>query len=187
MIEKFERKCVQIEALHFVDQDSYGERWDNCHIEMTVNLLTGRVNGLTVYDRQTDRWTEFKFGDWIVRGEHGEYYPLPDDIFKAMYVPVSGEGVFGKVIAERDRQLQLWGVQSHPSVHPRGARHYLGMGADEAIAITESRADAGSLTWGDIAFEEFAEALDADTQEARIEELIQLAAVIVSWIEAELR
>lgn len=41
----------------------------------------------------------------------------------------------------------------------------------------------GDLTWGDIALEEYVEALEAPDEAKRRAELVQLAAVVAQWIE----
>jgi len=85
------------------------------------------------------------------------------------------------VSQERGRQNARWGEQNHPdgSGHwsyaelANGFRKY----ADEVAA-------RGQLTWTDILREEVYEALaESDPVKLR-EELIQVAAVAVAWVEA---
>jgi uncharacterized hydantoinase/oxoprolinase family protein len=83
--------------------------------------------------------------------------------------------------AERLRQDRKWGEQNHPD----------GTGGDvsEALAcmariVCEERHGAGVGTWRDILAEEFHEAV-AETDHVRLrEELLQVAAVAVAWVEA---
>lgn len=94
-----------------------------------------------------------------------------------------------EVAAERDRQDFKWGQQDHPShgtfdsTHLTPARFHLGADADALRNRCDHRARTGRISWADIALEEIAEALDADTEQARRAELVQVAAVIVAWIQ----
>lgn len=94
--------------------------------------------------------------------------------------------VLGEVAYERLRQDRKWGEQNHPD----------GTGSDLAVwhsgdaAISdwartrcEVAAEADAVTFEHILTEEWAEALDAEGPDLR-EELIQVAAVAVAWIEA---
>ncbi|MFD3517719.1 hypothetical protein [Streptomyces sp. NPDC058657] len=40
-----------------------------------------------VYDRLHDTWVRFEYGDWIIRGVQGEFYPCKPDVFEATYEP----------------------------------------------------------------------------------------------------
>lgn len=81
---------------------------------------------------------------------------------------------------ERIAQLVKWGEQSHPD----------GTGSESdkkaaafARELTDSRAEAGDVTWRDILREEVAEAF-AESDPARLDaELTQVAAVAVAWKE----
>lgn len=85
------------------------------------------------------------------------------------------------VAAERHRQHARWGEQNHPD----------GTGGTTAVAIANEARDAcdrrfaaGHGRWSDIFLEEVYEAVaEHDPQRLRIE-LVQAAAVAVSWIEA---
>lgn len=46
---------------------------------------TGRV-----YDHLHDSWINVSTGDWIVRGNKGEHYPVRADVFAETYEPVDG-------------------------------------------------------------------------------------------------
>lgn len=87
------------------------------------------------------------------------------------------------VFAERRRQEEKWGEQNHPSVHPAIGTSYQIATESEAKHACACRARDGLLSWADIAIEELAEAIDAPGDATRRDELIQLAAVIVAWIE----
>lgn len=89
-------------------------------------------------------------------------------------------GVLCEVLAERRRQDEKWGEQNHPD----------GTGGDSAQVMAESAklscdyaAKRGEVTYRHILKEEVAEAL-AETDKARLrDELIQVAAVCVQWVE----
>ncbi|MFJ9979685.1 penta-EF hand family protein [Streptomyces cyaneofuscatus] len=64
---------------------------------MTMSELGDFANGLVrlndvdrefaVYDRLHDTWVSFEYGDWIIRGVQGEFYPCKPDVFDATYEP----------------------------------------------------------------------------------------------------
>lgn len=85
------------------------------------------------------------------------------------------------IARERGRQLQKWGEQNHPdgTGDPERVRAMLVAKQKENLAF-----NTGNGTWLHIMEEEVAEAF-AETDQKRLrEELIQVAAVAVSWIEA---
>ena len=101
------------------------------------------------------------------------------------------------VLTERVRQDCKWGVQEHPSVDKgllsrptscsplRMAEEYEIPTADRAKALCQIAAERNACTWAHIAVEELCEAVEAGVTgdvECR-EELVQLAAVVVAWIE----
>lgn len=85
------------------------------------------------------------------------------------------------IAEERARQDEKWGEQNHPDGTGGGARQTWMTIARNSC----DRADReGALTWAHILDEESAEAL-AETDPAKLRnELIQIAAVAVAWIEA---
>lgn len=111
--------------------------------------------------------------------------------------------VFALVDAERARQDARFGVDNHPDVRPDFTGHSpAGMatyyGIPTSAEAKEMRRLGGvydNCTWTDIALEEFAEVVEAATlaqrgegpEEAVDEELVQLAAVVVAWLEARAR
>lgn len=102
--------------------------------------------------------------------------------------------IFDELLEERRRQDAKWGEQNHPSV-PQTATGYV-YRADEvcgalripsegfAKKVCAFRVATGTLSWSDIALEELAEAVSAPTEGMRRDELVQLGAVIVAWIQA---
>jgi hypothetical protein len=98
---------------------------------------------------------------------------------------------------EMERQIDKWGVQEHPSYKHKDLIGYLDDMADDmpsrneltitqaAKDLCDSRLGAGECSWQDILNEEFLEARDeaiAGNTEALREELIQIAAVALSWV-----
>jgi hypothetical protein len=83
--------------------------------------------------------------------------------------------------AERARQDAKWGQQNHPSV-TKDPRQYI-WSADILQQLCDSRFEDGTGAWADIALEEIAEAIEAKDDAERRAELIQLAAVVMAWIE----
>jgi protein involved in temperature-dependent protein secretion len=88
--------------------------------------------------------------------------------------------IFSAIADERKRQVEKWGVQKHPDeTGGVSAEHR----AWHARMVTESKAESGTISWRDILFEEIAEAFAEADQEKLREELVQVAAVVVAWIE----
>lgn len=83
---------------------------------------------------------------------------------------------------ELTRQVEKWGEQNHPdgTVSDEDSKIL----AEIAKKTCDEAADAGELTWRMILMEEIFEAF-AETDPAALKrELIQVAAVAVSWAEA---
>lgn len=117
----------------------------------------------------------------------------------------ASRGIAQEVVVERARQLNKWGIQDHVSVdydrieYPEAAssvgeqacQFYHIPTAAAAKHITAQRADAGRLTYADILLEEVSEAIDAagegidgERNDDLRNELVQVAAVAIAWIEA---
>lgn len=101
--------------------------------------------------------------------------------FDQTRVNVSRARVLRDVHGEREAQDEKWGPQNHPD--GTGSRDYAGM-ADEARTACDAKHKSGRGTWADILKEEFYEALAESDQDKLRAELIQVAAVAVSWVEA---
>lgn len=99
----------------------------------------------------------------------------------AIYFPPWRETVFCQIDSEREAQDAQWGEQNHPSVGEM--REYGVFDEEVSKKFCEWATQEGNLTWGHIACEELAEALNAPNDTDRRAELIQLAAVIVAWCE----
>lgn len=93
----------------------------------------------------------------------------------------AGVTVLGEVLEERHRQEALWGEQNHAD--GTGALWRAGH-ADAARLQCQVASELGVITWADIFEEEVAEALAESDLERLREELVQVAAVAVAWVEA---
>lgn len=101
-----------------------------------------------------------------------------------------------EILVERKKQDVKWGEQNHPSVDPILTERPGGCTpermCEEYELPTENRAKSscniatknGKLTFTHIVVEELCEAVSAVDDDARREELIQLGACVVQWIEA---
>lgn len=89
--------------------------------------------------------------------------------------------VLSDVIEERQRQHAEHGVQTLPDGTGDPADY---TARDRAQRLCDEATARGQLTWRDILAEEVAEVF-AETRPERLrEELVQVAAVAVQWIEA---
>ena len=100
----------------------------------------------------------------------------------------SSVSVFGGIRAERSYQDEKWGEQDHPSIDGgtdgTGKAEIYGLPTEWDIKQSLAPlAKRGALTWADIAIEELVEAIEAKDESMRRGELVQLAAVVVAWIE----
>lgn len=84
------------------------------------------------------------------------------------------------VMAERVRQLDLWGEQNHPDGTSLGNQEI----ADAARDSCEAAFCNDRGTWFDILLEEVMEASAEEDEDALYVELIQVAAVAESWADA---
>lgn len=93
---------------------------------------------------------------------------------------MSTQAVLSDVQLERENQDRKWGEQNHPD----GTDIERATFAQIARDICRAKAQAGTLDWADILYEEVAEAFaEVDRIKLRAE-LIQVAAVAVAWAEA---
>lgn len=88
--------------------------------------------------------------------------------------------VLADVTDERVRQVIKWGMQSLPDGTSTETWDNMAMEAKQTV---DERAAAGTLTWVEVLDEEVLEAY-AETDPVRLRaELIQVAAVAISWAE----
>lgn len=105
--------------------------------------------------------------------------------------------ILDEVAVERDRQIQLWGIQDHPSLAPQVlsaqdddyraavfARYYRIATAGVARRACDDAFAAKRGTYAHVLIEEVAEVIDClDDEIAMRAELIQVAAVAAAWVE----
>lgn len=98
--------------------------------------------------------------------------------------------ILGEFSKECRRQQEKWNVQSHPNGTGRNVYWGLTTGNYDAFEtallyrhFTEVAAKQGKLTWLAILMEEVAEALAEDDPRKLRAELVQVGAVVASWIE----
>lgn len=80
---------------------------------------------------------------------------------------------------ERKRQDLKWGEQNHPD----GTTEDYRLAAESLKMYNDLAAKAGNITWRDILMEEVFEAFTETDPEKLAEELVQVAAVAVAWLE----
>jgi hypothetical protein len=91
-----------------------------------------------------------------------------------------GPVVLHDVALERERQLEKWGLQHHPD---GTGKPWQERGAEVARLACEMAFNTGQGVWADILAEEVAEAFAESDPEKLAEELVQVAAVAVAWVE----
>jgi len=88
----------------------------------------------------------------------------------------------GQVAVERLRQISKWGEQNHPDFREG---YYFVPSAEAAKQQCDTRFAVGDPNWGDILLEEVAEAFEERNNEENLRtELVQIAAVALSWVDA---
>lgn len=88
--------------------------------------------------------------------------------------------VLVEIDAERSRQNERWGEQNYPSDTGHRQDRFT---AEIQRERCKAAADAGTVTWRHIICEELAEAFAEASPAYLREELVQVAAVAVAWIE----
>lgn len=95
---------------------------------------------------------------------------------------MSAANVLLEVAAERARQDATWGQQDHIGVD--AFVEYGVPSAASARAACATASAGGTVSWAHILVEEVAEALEAPSTADLRQELVQIAAVAVAWIES---
>lgn len=94
-----------------------------------------------------------------------------------------------RILSERDDQEARWGQQDHPDLSGTPAtrevwRKQWRRELVETRGLESVQRYAGKLGWDLILLEEVYEALSEANEEKLEEELVQVAAVAVAWLEA---
>ena len=97
---------------------------------------------------------------------------------------ISTEDVLDDVMSERLRQIQLWGHQSLQD-WTGPDRSYINLGVNSGIVkrLQHFNDTYGQPSWAHVLLEEVFEALSEEDQKKLRAELVQVAAVAVSWVE----
>jgi hypothetical protein len=84
-VPQFRKKPVEIEAVQWAEDEP---------MRMLIDFTNGlvRLNDVDrefhVYNRLHDTWVKFEYGDWIIKGIQGEFYPCRNDVFVESYLSV---------------------------------------------------------------------------------------------------
>lgn len=90
-MSKFRKKPVVIEAVQLIDEQSVAEAvtW-MAQGGVTAELAVSQGGPNCTLFIPTLEGTMFAdWGDWIIRGVQGEFYPCKPEIFAATYEPVA--------------------------------------------------------------------------------------------------
>lgn len=93
-----------------------------------------------------------------------------------------GLSLLNDMLTERQRQIDKFGAQLETPSLPTPNLSW--MSEEDAKRLCNEAFAKGEGSWAHIALEEFCEAVDAPDEESRRVELIQLATVVMGWIEA---
>jgi len=113
------------------------------------------------------------------------------DFTHQLSVPVTEqeESIIRDLLLERQRQDDMWGVQDYPSVvqHAdpyRSVTETYGLpSANTAREDVEISREMNYISWAGVATEELCEVVECKNDIERREELVQLGALIIAWIE----
>lgn len=100
-----------------------------------------------------------------------------------MQVSVTTENVLLDVATERKAQDAQWGQQDHTNIHGEGARRSYASQADYWKQVNAARVADDVVSWDGILLEEVYEAISEAGGTSLRDELVQVAAVAVAWIE----
>lgn len=89
MLRKFRKKPVVIEAMQF-DENNGDEvmDWVNSHFEGSI-IATYPQHCAEICISTLEGNVFAQYGDWIIKGVQGEFYPCKPDIFEATYEEVT--------------------------------------------------------------------------------------------------
>lgn len=90
-MQKYRKKPVEIDAvqLHMSNMENLIEqmRRDGYEVESFSQPPMRAISGLKI--KTLEGTMQANFGDWIIKGVQGEYYPCKPDIFEKTYDLVS--------------------------------------------------------------------------------------------------
>ena len=85
MMPFFRKKPVVIEARHFDSEDLNIQEWlaDWCNGKLCGTKLPAKDRVIKINTLEGE--IEASYGDWIIKGVKGEFYPCKPDIFEMTY------------------------------------------------------------------------------------------------------
>jgi len=86
MITKFRKRPVEIEAVQLTVENGR-DVWEWANSKPLYDPA-GNVCGLRIYTLEGTMRADF--GDWVIKGVKGEFYPCKPDIFALTYEAVAG-------------------------------------------------------------------------------------------------
>jgi hypothetical protein len=81
MIQQFRKRPVVIEAVRLT-RESGPEVWEWADSKPFYEP-DGTISGLSIFTLEGRMKADF--GDWIIKGVQGEFYPIKNEIFEATY------------------------------------------------------------------------------------------------------
>lgn len=82
---KYRKKPVEVESLQWTQDMTMQEMIDFTNYLVRLNDVDREFY---VYDRLHNTWVQFDYGDFIIKGVQGEFYPCNPDVFEATYEAV---------------------------------------------------------------------------------------------------
>ena len=115
-MSKYVKKPIVIEARQFTDSGS----WDPVPWEQLANwcggklvVAIGKLPHIIIPTLEGDH--RASFGDWIIQGVHGEFYPCKPDIFAETYRPL--RNLVDEETASKE-QLAYWAAEIAQRPYP---------------------------------------------------------------------
>ncbi|WP_042174545.1 hypothetical protein [Streptomyces sp. NBRC 110035] len=83
---RFRKKPVEIQAMHLSEPNTPDSVASWCGGRVVGDGVTGHRYSIEIDTLEGTMRADF--GDWVIRGVVGEFYPCKPDIFEATYEPV---------------------------------------------------------------------------------------------------
>lgn len=81
-MQKYVKKPIEVEAMQWTEDRPMADLVQFANYLVRLNDV-GRE--FFVYDRLHDTWVQFDYGDYIIKGVQGEFYPCKQDVFEQTY------------------------------------------------------------------------------------------------------
>jgi hypothetical protein len=82
-VQRWRKRPVVVEAM-YLTEESGPDVWEWAESKPHYDA-DGKVDGLTIYTLEGRMKADF--GDWVVKGTRGEFYPVKPEIFADTYEP----------------------------------------------------------------------------------------------------